>query len=814
MADINTTTTVKSESGDYLRLQDLLLLCLNRKMWFVISVAICLALASIYLLRTQPVYTRDASVEIKKNEQNDKSLASELSAVSGMGIFSGNSNVRNELVYFQSPDLIMEVIKRLGIDVSYTTDGSFHKKTLYGQSLPIMVSFNDLTYSDRASLTVTLTEKGEVKLSDFVRNGEECGDGKVLIARLGTEVKTPLGRVLVSRSAYYDNLVDGKSNIYVTRSNIMAAVTSYKSKLTTKLNQKDNDIIDLSFEDVSIQRAEDFLNMLIAVYNENWIKDKNQIAVSTSQFIGERLAVIESDLGNVDSDISSFKSANLVPDVEAASQMAMTTANQASVQISDLTNKLYMARYVREHVKKAGNTQLLPANSGISAPAIEAQINDYNTKLLQRNSLVANSSEESPLAVEMDKQLTAMRGALISSLDNQVGTFEAQIRGLRSVEGSNTSKMASNPTQAKYLLSVERQQKVKESLYLFLLQKREENELSQAFTAYNTRVIMSPTGSLLPTKPNRRLIFLAALLMGLLIPIAIIYIRENMNNRVRGRKDLEGMETPLVGEIPQYGRKESKSWLKRIFGNKKRREDVYKIVVQPKSHNIINEAFRIVRTNIEFMTQARDDCKVFMVTSANPQSGKTFISMNLATTFSLKGMRVVTVDLDLRRASLSHYVSTPNTGVSEYLNGKLADWHEIVRPVEGYEGLDVIPVGAIPPNPAELLFSPKLEQLLNELRESYDVIFLDCPPVELVADANVIARWADMTVFVIRAGLMVRDMLPSIDSFYTEKKLRNMAILLNGTETEHSRYGYSYGYSYGYGYGYGYGYHYGGYSEK
>ncbi len=800
------STQVESESTNYLRLQDFLSLCLDRKWWFLISIITCLVLAFAYLLRTQPVYTRSMAVEIKKKGNSDKSLASELSTVSGMGVFSSNSNVRNELVYFQSPDLIMEVVKRLGIDVSYATDGTFHKKTLYGQALPVMVAFHDMTYTDDASLTVTLDKQGKVTLSDFMHNGEKCGEGKALTTNVGNKVKTPLGQMSVIRSDNYDQLVSGEMNIYVKRANLMSAVSDYKRKLSAELDDKQNDIIDLSFRDVSIQRAEDFLNMLVAVYNENWIKDKNQVAVSTSQFIGERLAVIESDLGNVDSDISSFKSANLVPDVEAASQMAMTTANQASVQISDLTNKLYMARYVREHVKKSGNTQLLPANSGINAPAIEAQINEYNTKLLQRNSLVSNSSEDNPLAIQMDKQLTDMRGALISSLDNQVGTFEAQIRGLRSVEGSNTSKMASSPTQAKYLLSVERQQKVKEALYLFLLQKREENELSQAFTAYNTRIIMSPTGLMTPTSPNRNRVFLAALLLGLLIPMGLIYVRENMNDRVRGRKDLDGMEAPLVGEIPQYGRRERKSWLNRLLGRKQQREDDYKIVVKHKSHNIVNEAFRIVRTNIEFMSQADGNRKVYMVTSANPQSGKTFITMNLATTFSLKGLRVVAVDLDLRRASLSNYVGLPNAGVSEYLNSKQADWRDLVVPVKGFKGLDVIPVGAIPPNPAELLFSPKLEQLITELREQYDVIFLDCPPVELVADANVIARWADSTLFVIRAGLMVRDMLPSIDEFYTEKKLNNMAIVLNGTETERSRYGY--------GYGYGYGYNYGGYSSK
>lgn len=804
MAVTKKVSSDRQQSGEYLRLQDLFSICLEHKLWFFISLVVCLGLAFAYLLRTQPVYTRSSAVQVKKEGKSDKSLASELSSVSGMGVFSSSSNVRNELVYFQSPDLIMEVVKRLGVDVSYTTDGTFHKQTLYGQTLPVTLSFRNMAYHDNGSCTVTLTKEGTVTMSNFKRNGDKCGDGKPITAKVNTEVKTPLGNVMVSANDNYAALVGDKMDIYVNRINLMSAVSAYKSKLTATLDDKMNDIIDLSFSDVSIQRAEDFLNMLVAVYNENWIKDKNQIAVSTSEFIGERLAVIENDLGNVDSDISSFKSSNLVPDVDAASHMAMTTANQASVQISDLSNKLYMARYVREHVKKSGNSQLLPANSGINAPAIESQISEYNSKLLQRNSLVSNSSEDNPLAVEMDKQLTSMRAALISSLDNQVSTFEAQIRGLRSVEGTNTSKMASNPSQAKYLLSVERQQKVKESLYLFLLQKREENELSQAFTAYNTRIIMSPTGSMSPTSPDRRRVFMAALLLGLLIPVGLLYIRENTNNRVRGRKDLEGMETPLVGEIPQYGRRDKRSLIDRVIG-KKRREDHYQIVVKPKSHNVINEAFRIVRTNIEFMGQSQDR-KVYMVTSANPQSGKTFVSMNLAMTFCIKGLRVAVIDLDLRRASLSCYVQSPNIGVSGYLNGKYDNWRDIVVPITNNEvKLDVIPVGAIPPNPAELLFSPKLEQLISELREQYDVVFLDCPPVELVADANVIARWADMTLFVIRAGLMVRELLPSIDEFYTDKKFNNMAIVLNGTETEHSRYGY--------GYGYGYGYSYGGYSD-
>ena len=286
MSVTKNSTPTEAESANYLRLQDFLSLCLDRKWWFLISVITCLALAFAYLLRTQPVYTRSSAVQVKESGQTDKSLASELSAVSGMGVFSSSSNVRNELVYFQSPDLIMEVVKRLGIDVSYTTDGTFHKQTLYGQTLPIIVAFRDLPYNDDASFTVTLNKEGKITLSNFMHNDEKCGDGKALTMNFGSEVKTPLGRLSISRADNYSHLIEGETNVYVKRTNLMSAVSAYKKKLSAELDDKQNDIIDLSFRDVNIQRAEDFLNMLVAVYNENWIKDKNQIAVSTSQFIG------------------------------------------------------------------------------------------------------------------------------------------------------------------------------------------------------------------------------------------------------------------------------------------------------------------------------------------------------------------------------------------------------------------------------------------------------------------------------------------------------------------------------------------------
>lgn len=819
-----TNNNTAEQQSDLLFWQNLIGQCLSKWKWFVLSFILFVGIAMVYLLRTPPVYSRYTSLLIKEEGKNGaSSFATEINNLSDMGMFSAHTNVNNELNAIQSPDVILEIIRRLNLDVNYTTDGRFHRETLYGRTLPIKVEFRDLSYNDNCTFTVQING-GNFILSDLKKNGEKIGNGNDLLIRPDKLVNTPLGKMTISKSPYYKETATEGMNIYVTRSGLLSAISSYKSRLQVNLNDKKGTIIDIHYDDVNIQRAEEFLSTMISVYNENWVKDKNQIAVSTSQFINERLQVIESELGNVDSDISSYKSANLIPDVEAASEMYMQTANQANIQISDLNNQLYMARYIRDHVNnKNSKDKLLPANSGINSPIIEQQINDYNEKMLQRNSLVANSSPENPLAVDMDKNLNEMRNAIVSSIDNQVSTLNTQIKGLQGIQGSSTSRLSSNPKQAKYLLSVERQQKVKEALYLFLLQKREENELSQAFTAYNTRVVTSPTGALTPVSPKRQMILLAALLLALLVPVFIIYLMEEMNTKVRGRKDIEQLTIPFIGEIPQYIREKRKwyqknrwAWLGKLIGKKAATDaDPHKILVKDKSRNYINEAFRVVRTNMEFMSGADHANKVIMLSSANPGSGKTFLSINLAASFAVKDKKVMAIDLDLRRCSLSEFVGKPKQGISDYLNGQVNDWREVKVPVEGYPNLEIIPVGTIPPNPAELLFNERLQMMLDELRREYDLIFLDCPPVEIVADASVIAKYADMTIFVVRAGLFEREMLPVIEGYYSDKKFQNMAILLNGTATATGRYGYNrYGYHYGYSYGYGHTHGYGGYTEE
>ena len=808
-------TTKKSgsrEKSDYLTLQDLLHLCIGNWPWFLLSLAICLGIAEYRILRTVPMYTRTASLLIKEKGKANKSLAADAGTSIDTGIFSFSTNITNEVFALQAPDLVLEVVKRLNLDIDYQVDGAFHSNTLYGSTLPVKVTMDEVSANGTCTFDITFKDDKSMVLSNFRHYGEDVSGGKSLATTKGKTVKTPVGHITIDATPYFDDTARPGMTIHVSRIPAMAAMGSSCARLTAELLEEGSSIINLHYRDTNTQRAEDVLNTVIAVYNENWVKDKNQIAVSTSEFINERLNVIENELGHVDSDISSFKSRNLIPDVAAASSMHMQNANQANIQINTLNNQLAMTRFIRDHVtSQRSKSQLLPVNSGINNGVIEQQINEYNAKLLQRNSLVANSSEENPLVVDLDQQLAAIRSSIVSSIDNQISTLTTQINGLQNMHSASTSRMASNPSQAKYLLSVERQQKVKESLYLFLLQKREENELSQAFTAYNTRVIVSPNGPNVPTSPVKRNIRLMAFAIGLMIPLVLLLIRENMNTKVRGRTDLDKITIPFIGEIPYHGKLKRKNPLLKLFKSKKKKKrheesTPTEIVVKPQSRNMINEAFRVVRTNMDFIAGSDNTSKVIMLTSINPGSGKTFLTVNIASSFAIKGSRTIAVDLDLRRASLSKYVNKPEVGVADYLNGRHDDWHSIVCHVDGYDNVDIIPVGTIPPNPAELLLSHRLEQLISELKQQYDTIFLDCPPTDIVADTSVIAKFADMTVFVIRAGLMDRDMLPVVEGYYKEKKFNNMSMILNGTTTDKSRYGYSrYGYHYGYGYGYGYG---------
>ncbi len=795
MTNIPNNTVIEQEN-EAINLRDLWSMCLARWKWFAISIFVCLALGTAYCIRTLPTYTRTMSVQIKEDSKGS-SISSQMGDFSNLGLFNTKSNVNNEVIAFASPAYMGEVVNRLRLDVSYFSPGMFRDRVAYGLSLPVSVEFKTLLENEGANLTLDIRSDSTLTVSEIVlyAGGEKTAMADSFEGKLGVPFSTSVGTLLVSPN---DNYLPGESyTLYVHKSTFYNTVASCSARLNVALKNKDATVIDLTYEDKSPQRAADVLNTLVSVYNENWVKDKNQIAVSTSMFINERLGVIERDLGNVDDDISSYKSEHLIPDIQAASNLYMTQSSQASLEQTKVQNQLYMTRYVRNYLTNDANRyQLLPANSGIESSSIEGQISEYNKQLLQRNSLVANSSVSNPLVVDLDASLEAMRSAIITSIDNQIVTLNAQIRSLQQTERQATSRIASSPTQAKYLLSVERQQKVKESLYLFLLQKREENELSQAFTAYNTRIINPPYGKQQPTSPVRRNILLLAFAIGLCLPLGIIYLKEILNTRIRGKKDLESVTAPFVGEIPLQAAK------KKLFASNRKKaakSSSARIVVRQGNRDSINEAFRVLRTNLEFMMNKDKSRNVSIVTSFNPGSGKSFISMNTAVSFAIKGKKILVIDCDLRRASSSEFVGSPHYGLSNYLTHQEDDLQALIRPVEGIENLYVLPVGTIPPNPTELLFDARFKETIETLRPQYDYIFIDCPPVDIVADTQIIETLADRTLFVVRANLLEKSMVPELEKMYTSHRFKNLSLILNGSGAGGSRYGYRYGYHYGYG---------------
>lgn len=708
---------------------------------------------------------------------------------SDLGIFKSNTNINNELLTLKSPTLMTEVVNRLGLNETFTIRKGLKNVDLYKVS-PVTITFCD-KIEVPLSFTIKFSSKEAFAISELEISGEDIGE--TLSAQMGDSIQTSAGIMIVSPTQEFTDAFIGTSIRYV-RGSVRAAVDTYSNALVAELGNEDATIINLSINDTSIRKAEDILNTLIEVYNENWIRDKNQIAVSTSQFISDRLGVIESELGHVDENISSYKSEHLLPDVQAASSLYMAQSAENNKELSMLNNQLSTAQYIRRELNTKQLDQTLPANSGIVSANIETQISEYNNLVLDRNRLIANSSEKNPLVKNMASSLQSMQRTIIQSVDNLIVSLNTQIRSLRRQEEATTNRLASNPNQAKYLLSVERQQKVKEELYLYLLQKREENELSQAFTAYNTRLITAPRGSMFPTAPRKMNILLVAFAVGLLVPAVGIFMKENMNTKVRGRKDLENLSIPFIGEIPQYSGTKKKWW---EFKHRKR-QDMKIIVVNEGNRNIINEAFRVLRSNMDFMASKDNNQHVFVLTSFNPGSGKSFLAINIAISFAIKKKKILVIDGDLRHRTVSSYVDSPNKGLSDYLNNQIEDWKEIIVSYKGYTNLHILPIGTIPPNPTELLEDSKLSMLIEALRPEYDYIFIDCPPVDIVADAQIIEKWADRTIFVVRSGLLDRSMLSELENMYTGKRFKNLSMILNGTESTGGRYGYRYGYHYGY----------------
>ena len=788
----NIYNSFNRQAEEEFNIKEFLLICLSKWRWFVISLVICLGIAAYKIAGTHPTYTRYTDVLIKSN---DDGLNAQMEKFASFGISGGNTTIYNELHALQSPSIIYEVVRRLNLNMEYESDGLFHRNVLYGKNLPITAKLYDIPENAYATFTVTINPDGSYSAKDFKASHikEEIApelEVKGNLSVIPDTIQTPIGKIVISPAKFYTP-VEEERDIYVTRMGLYGATSMYKGMLSFSLKDKDADIITIAITDKSTERATNVLNAIIAVYNERWINDKNQLAEHTSHFIEGRLATIAEELENVDSVISNYKSQNLLPDVKAATAMYMSRNQEIKQEIINLKNEKSISKYILDYLTDNINQeQIIPALQ-LSNNGISAQIAEYNKTMLQRNSLIEGSNSENPLVKDLDKSLLSIRIAIISSIENQIKALDTSIRTLEKEEQQTTAHIAKNPTQSKFLVSEGRNQTVKEQLYLFLLQKREENELSKAFTAYNTRIITPPTGSLLPSGPNDRKIYMIALAIGLFIPAAFILLREFMDTKIRNRKDLQETRIPIIGEIPlAYNKKHNFPWRKA--------KEQLQLVVENGNRNIINEAFRVLRTNIEFMFK-NSDKHVIIITSFNPGSGKSFTTINLGASMALKGKKVLLIDGDMRHASLtsfmSHSIKNIKTGLSNYLAGLVDDINECISPVDDYKNMHIIPSGTIPPNPTELLENARFEELIKSVREKYDYILIDCPPIDIVADTTIIEKSADHTIFIIRSGLLERNMIPDMNALYEENRFKSMSLLINGIEPQKGRYGYKhYGY--------------------
>ena len=757
-----------------INLVDLLVYFASKWKWFLLSVVVCVGVAWYNYARSPLVYFRSATVIIK-DPSNKMSSA-------GLDRFDNiinKVNVANEILQFRSKKLVREVVQRLNADISYRIEDGLRTNELYTQS-PVRLTFPDAMPEQRFSLTATPKDKNTVVLSDF--SGLEAKPSYTV--RLNDTVAIAKGvRVVATPTNYYGKSWLGKS-IHVRKLPVESMVNFYKGAISIRQEEESASILTLALKDESAARAEDVLNTLINVYNEEAVKDKNQVAVNTANFINERIIIIEGELGGVESELETFKQRNQIVNLASTAGMYMSESQKYNTDALELETQLRLADYIKDYLTDpTKETDLIPSNTGIGDMKIENQISLYNATKLKRDRLIDDSSENNPVVLELNNSLRAMRQNIIRAVDNMIVSINVKRTDAYSREMRAKGRVSSIPTKERQMLSIERQQKVKESLYLFLLNKREENALSQAMADNNARVIDGAEGSNAPISPNRNRILLLGGLVGLAIPglafLAILF----MDTRVHSRKDIEGVVTaPYLGEIPQD--KESA---------RRTAAEMAALPAEERWNSTVAEAFRILRTNMGFMARKDSPQQVIIFTSLNEGAGKTFISKNLGLSLVIAKKRVVLIDMDIRRGTLSRQFHLHKTGLTNYLADASLTAQDIIQHLDGF---DIIAAGAIAPNPAELLMDSRLDALVAELRKLYDYIIVDCVPVGVIADATISNRIADLTIFVARAGKLDRRQLPEIEQLYKENKLHNMALVLNGADL-HRRYGY-YGYSYKY----------------
>ena len=790
------------QSEEQVNIQELLFRYLIHWPWFVVSIIICIACAWGYLRLTTPIYNISATVLIKDEKKGGgASMSSDLEKMGLEGFISSSSNVDNEIEVLRSKSLAREVVNNLGLFVTYMDEDEFPSKELYHTS-PVLVS---LTHQEadklpgRMEINMILQPTGVLGVQITV--GEK--EYRKQFDKLPAVFPTDEGTVAFfanndTLSAVCPENITKERHITAFINRPFSVLKEYVNSLSIAPTSKTTSVVVISLENTNTRRGRDYINKLLEMYNINANNDKYEVAQKTAEFIDERIGIISKELGSTEQDLENFKRSAGITDLSSEAQIALTGNAEYEKKRVENQTQINLVMDLQRYMK--GNEyEVLPSNIGLQDAASVGAIDRYNQMLVERKRLLRTSTENNPTIINLDTSIRAMRTNVQATLDATLKGLQITKEDLAREASRYSRRINDAPTQERQFVSIARQQEIKSGLYLMLLQKREENAITLAATANNAKIIDEALADDNPISPKKTIVYLAALVLGVGLPVGVIYLIGLTKFKIEGRADVEKLTSlPVVGDIPLADEKTGS------------------IAVFENQNNLMSETFRNVRTNLQFMLE--NGKNVILVTSTISGEGKSFISANLAISLSLLGKKVVIVGLDIRKPGLNKVFNIPKKehGITQYLTNTTANLMDFVQPSDINKNLFILPGGTVPPNPTELLARGGLEKAIETLKANFDYVILDTAPVGMVTDTLLIGRVADLSVYVCRADYTHKAEFTLINELAENNKLPNLCIAVNGLDLNSRKYGYYYGYGkygkyYGYGKRYGYGY---GYGEK
>ena len=764
--------------------------------WFVACILLCMAGAWLYLRYTPPVYNISASVIIKDNDKNSKA-SSGMADLEDLGFYSSINNFDNEVEILQSRTLIKKVVEELDLYISYAAKSSFHDIELY-KSSPVKVWITpEEAQKLPAPAYINLTLQPGNKLNVKITIGEQ--EYSKQFDKLPALLTTPSGTF--SFTPADSTIAKSEQKIMATVSSPRSVAGSYRGALSIEPTSKSTTIAQISVKSTHTQRGMDFINKLVEIYNRDANDDKNEVATKTAEFIDERINIINGELGTTEQELETFKRDAGLTDLKSDAQLALSENSEYEKKRAENSTQLRLVQFLASYANNPDHAyEVLPVNVGLTDTGLTELINRYNEMLLERKRLLRSSQENNPVVVNLDASIRAMRSNVLTTINSVQRGLAITQADLERQAGKYAGRITNAPGQERQLVSISRQQEIKAGLYLMLLQKREENAITLASTANNARIVDEALADAIPVSPKGKMIYLVALILGVALPVAVIYIIELFKYKIEGRADVEKITSlPIVGDVP--------------FSENKSSEGA--IVVHENQNDLMAETFRNVRTNVLYMMKSNE--KVILVTSTTTGEGKTFIASNLAVSLALLGKKIVIVGLDIRKPGLNKafQLSRKEQGISQFLaNPEHTDLMSLVQVSNINPNLSILPGGPIPPNPTELVARESLPQAIDILKKHFDYIILDTAPIGMVTDTLLISRVANASIYVCRADYTHKADYTLINELGEQKKLPNLCTIINGLDMKKKKYGYYYGYGkygkyYGYGKKYGYGYGYG-----